>query len=240
MIRENLFPFIQDYIRLLSESLEEHDGSYRLTNIQKCWIGFCLGGILMTNSINWAAFSRAGFGGWSAKALSWMFRHSKINWDKLFEHSVRMILKKYDLTEGSIEIDDTERERSKNAKYLHHLGKQKDKKSGGYFLGQSIIFIVLVTKKISIPVGFKFYKMDPVLKRWQQEDKKLLKAGVKKKDRPAEPERSELYPTKNRIAIELVSNFKATFGDIKIKSINADALYGTGEFMSWSVLHYVG
>jgi hypothetical protein len=231
MLRENLLPFIQDYILQLSESLEKLDASYRLTNIQKCWLGFCMAGILMTNSINWAAFSRAGFGTWSEKALSWMFRHSKINWDKLFEHSIRKLLEKYNLTEGSIELDDTERERSKNSKHLYHLGKQKDKKSGGYFVGQSIIFIILVTNKISIPVGFKFYKMDPDLKAWQQEDKKLLKAGVKKKDRPVEPKRSVLYPTKNKIAIELVSDFKAKFGFLTIKSISADALYGTGEFM---------
>ena len=231
MLRKNLLPFIEDYLGLLSNSLEELDASYRLTNIQKCWLGFCIAGILMTNSINWAAFSRAGYGSWSDKALSWMFRQSKLNWDKLFEHSIRVLLKKYEIKEGSIEIDDTERERSKNAKHLHHQGKQKDKKSGGYFVGQSIIFLLLVSNKISIPVGFKFYKMDPVLKEWQQEDKRLLKLGIKKKDRPAEPERSDLYPTKNRIAIELVSEFNLKFGDIKIKSIGADALYGTGEFM---------
>ncbi|MFT5747022.1 MAG: hypothetical protein ACI9XO_004574 [Paraglaciecola sp.] len=71
---------------------------------------------------------------------------------------------KYKLTEGSIEIDDTERERSKNAKEIYHLGKQKEKKSGGGFMGQSLVFVLLVTKKITIPVGFEFYKMNPNLK----------------------------------------------------------------------------
>ena len=231
MLREEILPFIQAYLDLLSSSLAEVDSNYGLTNIQKCWLGFCISGILLTNSISWAGFSRAGFGSWSEKALSWMFRRSKLNWDKLFEHSIRVLLRKYKITKGSIVIDDTEHERSKNSKHLYHLGKQKDKKSGGYFVGQSIIFLVLITDKISIPVGFKFYKMDPSLKKWQEKDKKLLKAGVKKKDRPAEPVRSELYPTKNKIAIELVADFKCKFTDISVKSINADALYGTAEFM---------
>ena len=121
-----------------------------------------------------------------------MFRQSKIDWAGLFRQSIEVLLKKYEITEGSIEIDDTERERSKNSKLIYHLGKQKDKKSGGYFMGQSIIFALLVTKKISIPVGFAFYKMDPALKAWQVSNGKLKKQGIKKKDRPAEPLRLSL------------------------------------------------
>jgi len=130
-----------------------------------------------------------------------MFRKSKINWEKLFEQSIQVILTKYGLTQGSLELDDTERERSKNARLIHHLGKHKDKKSGGYFLGQSMVFLLLVTDKVSIPVGFEFYKMDPQLKAWQQQDAKLKKQGVKKKDRPAEPGRNPQYPTRGSRAI---------------------------------------
>ena len=231
MLRGHLLPFITDYIAIVSESLADGDTSYRLTNIQKCWLGFCIAGIIMTNSVCWEKFSRAGFGSWLGRSLSWMFRQSKINWEKLLYHSTKTILTKYDLTEGSIEIDDTERERSKNSKKIHHLGKQKDKKSGGYFMGQSLVFVLLVTEKISIPVGFDFYKMDATLKSWQQQDAILKKKGLKKKDRPAEPARDELYPTKNAIALRLLADFKANFGTFKVKSVKADALYGTAEFM---------
>jgi len=237
MLRGQILAFIRDYLELLSSSLAAKDGAYRLTSIQKCWLGFCISGILLTNSICWAKFSRAGLGSWLEKSLSWMFRQSKINWEKLFEHSIDVLLKKYDLTEGSLEIDDTERERSKNSKEIYHLGKHKDKKSGGYFLGQSIVFVLLVTEKISIPVGFEFYKMDPVLKSWQQEDAKLKKQGIKKKDRPSEPSRNPLYPTKNKIALQLVSKFQAAFSYVKIRSVKADALFGTVEFMDgvWAI-----
>jgi len=238
MLRRHILPFIVDYIDLLSNSLKAVNPEYRLTNIQKCYLGFCLGGILLTNSICWARFSRAGFGTWLEKSLSWMFRQSKIEWEGLFRQSIEVLLKKYGITEGSIEIDDTERERSKNSKFIYHLGKQKDKKSGGYFMGQSIIFALLVTKKISIPVGFEFYKMDPELKAWQVSDAKLRKQGIKKKDRPAEPLRNPAYPTKNAIGVKLVSDFKANFSWVTIKSVKADALYGTGKFMDGVVKEY--
>ena len=58
-----ILPFIKDYMRLLSESLAEHYPAYRLTNIQKLWLSFCLTGILLTNSVCWARFERASFGG---------------------------------------------------------------------------------------------------------------------------------------------------------------------------------
>ena len=231
MLRGHILPFITDYLEMLSKSIAELDGSYRLTRTQQCWLGFCLAGILMTNSVCWEKFSRAGFGSWLGKSLSWMFRNSKINWEKLFMYSIKVILSKYGQTEGNIEIDDTERGRSKNAKKIYGLGKQKDKKSGGYILGQSIVFAVLVTKNISIPIGFDFYKMDPVLKSWQEQDAVLRKQGVKKKDRPEEPVRDSLYPTKNTIALQILGKFKADFSDFKVKAVKADALYGTAEFM---------
>ena len=98
-------------------------------------------------------------------------------------------------------------------------------------MGQSLVFVVLVTQKISIPVGFEFYRMDPVLKTWQEQDAVLKKKGIKKKNRPQEPTRDVLYPTKNAIALQLVADFKANFIDFKVKAVKADALYGTAEFM---------
>lgn len=231
MRNSQILPFIKAYIELLSKKLNSTDAAYRLTNIQKLWLGFCLTGILLTNSICWQKYERMVFGSWLVGSLSWMFRKSKINWDKLLVASVKVILSEHDITKGELEIDDTDRERSKNAKKLYKLGKQKDKKSGGYFNGQSILFLLLVTEKVSIPVGFVFYEMDPELRAWEQEDKRLRKKKVKKKYRKERPERRAAYPTKNELAIGLVSAFKDSFGEVKIRSIKADALYGTNLFM---------
>ena len=160
-----------------------------------------------------------------------MFRQSKLDWDKLLKESIELILKKYEITEGSLELDDTDRERSKNAKKLHKLGKQKDKKSGGYFNGQSIVFLLLVSNKVSLPVGFKFYKMDPVWKAWKTEDDRLKKQKVKKSKRPVEPPRDSKYPTKNKVGLDLVTSFKRDFAIVKIRSVKADALFGTAQFV---------
>ncbi len=231
MINAQILPFIKAYIKLLSDSLAVHHPAYRLTNRQKLWLSFCIMGILLTNSVCWARFERASFGSWSLGALSWMFRRSKLDWNKLLVESIRVIIAKYGITCGALELDDTERERSKNARRLHHLGKHKDKKSGGYFNGQSIMFLLLVTDKVSIPVGFMFYKMDPVLKAWQEKEAKLKRRRVKKEYRPAKPARDPMYPTKNEIGAILVETFKKDFDCIDIKAIKADALFGTAEFM---------
>ena len=220
-----ILPFIRDFINLLTSSISVEHPDFHLTKTQKLWISFCLTGILLTNTVCWARFERASFGGWLEPALSWMFRRSKIDWNKLLKGSVSVILKKYGIESGSLELDDTERERSKNAKQIYGLGKQKDKKSGGFFNGQSILVLLLVTKKISIPVGFEFYRMDPVLRAWRKKDNELKKKGVKKKNRPKEPVRNTAYPTKNEIGLGLVNSFKSDFGQIKIKAVKACLLY---------------
>ena len=226
-----ILPFINEFISLLSKSISESNPSYRLTKSQERWLSFCLTGILLTNTICWTRFEKASFGSKKIAALSWMFRHSKINWDVLLQQSVASILIKYGLLSGSLLVDDTDKERSKNAKKIYKIGKQKDKKSGGYFMGQSIIILMLVTDKVSIPVGFKFYQKDPELKAWEKRDEALRKKGIAKKDRPEKPPKNPAYPSKNEIAVELIKQFKDSFGHIDIKSVNADALYGTSTFI---------
>ena len=125
--------FISVYIDTLSKGLSEAHPAYRLTLKQKLWLGFCLMGLLLSNSINWSSYSRLSLGRYRISALSWMFRHSCINFELLFEQSVYGILSIYGLTEGILIFDDTDNERSKNAEKIHGLGKQKDKKSGVIF-----------------------------------------------------------------------------------------------------------
>lgn len=80
-----------------------------LTRSQCFWLGFCLTGIILTNSINWTAFARISMGQYNKNALSWMFRHSKIAWEHLFHFSLDIIFKAYKITKGVIDIDDTDK-----------------------------------------------------------------------------------------------------------------------------------
>ncbi|MDM8561225.1 hypothetical protein [Candidatus Parabeggiatoa sp. HSG14] len=105
-------------------------------------------------------------------------------------------------------IDETDHRRAKRTKRIYKTHKQKDKKTGGYVNGQTIVFLLLVTNAITIPVGFVFYMPDPVLSAWKKNDENLKKEGISKKNRPAEPERNPSYPTKAQLALALLQKFK--------------------------------
>ncbi len=224
-------PFIRDYMRELNIAIQAHCPEKNLSRIQQYWLSFCIMSIIVTNSVCWARFQRASIGQYSIGALAWMFRKSKIPWDLLLQMSVSVILRRYGITEGYIGIDDTDKRRSKSTKRIFQVHKIKDKPSGGYIMGQSMVFLVLITPKITIPVGFSFHMPDPALSAWHKNDKKLKKKGVLKKLRPAKPNRDDNYPTMPQIALKLLEQFKMAHQQIRIRCVFADALYGTEKFL---------
>ncbi len=223
--------FVETFIEDLSESLKSLNPDAELTGIQKKWFGFCLTGILLTNGICWAKFERCFLGKYTVSSLSWMFRKGKIVWNLLLIASVKLILMRHGITEGQLVLDETDRSRSKYTKRIHKTYKQKDKTTGGFVNGQTIILLLLVTSSITIPVSFVFYKPDPAQSAWKKEDAKLKKKGIAKKDRPVKPERNPEYPAKLELALNLLSEFAANHSNIKVTVIMADALYGEGNFM---------
>ncbi len=101
--------FVTVYVDGLSDCLAEHDPKARLTPTQKDWLSFCLMGILVTNSVCWARFERASLGDYQTAALSYMFRHSPLCWEQMFQMSIRFILKKYNITKAVLLVDDTDK-----------------------------------------------------------------------------------------------------------------------------------
>src|SRR2546425_8931682 len=171
-------PFVRAFVDAVDEAIRAQSPSHGMSAMQRTWLAFCVTAVLVTNSICWARFERASLGTYSLAALSWMFRHSKIPWDELLVASVRVILRHYGITSGSLVIDDTDNPRSKAAKVLAHLYKLRDKESGGYLWGQSLVFLILVPPTISIPVGFVFYQPAPELSAWYKKEKTLKKQGI--------------------------------------------------------------
>ena len=224
-------PFVSAFVDAIDEVIREHNAGRGMSAIQRTWLAFCVTAVLITNSICWARFARASLGTYSLAALSWMFRHSKMPWDELLVASVRVILRHYGLTCGSLVIDDTDNQRAKSAKALAYLYKLRDKESGGYVWGQSLVFLVLVTPKISIPVGFTFYQPAPELSAWSKQEKALKKPGVAKPQRLPKPAPNPHYPTKQDLALRLLAQFKAQHPDCRVHCITADALYGTAPFV---------
>jgi hypothetical protein len=224
-------PFVSAFVDAVDEAIREHSPRYGMSTMQRAWLAFCVTAVLITNSICWARFERASLGTYSLAALSWMFRHSKIPWDELLVASVRVILRHYGLTCGSLVIDDTDNKRSKSAKTLAHLYKLRDKESGGYVWGQSLLFLLVVTPVITLPVGFPFYQPAPELSIWYKKDKALKKQGVPAKQRPPQPPPNPHYPTKQALALRLLAHFHAQHPTFRVQCITADALYGTATFV---------
>jgi len=97
-------PFVRAFVDAVDEAIRAQSPSYGLSTMQRTWLAFCVTAVLVTNSICWARFERASLGLYSLAALSWMFRHSKIPWDDLLVASVRVILRHYGITAGSLVI----------------------------------------------------------------------------------------------------------------------------------------
>jgi hypothetical protein len=232
MLISEPLPFVTAYLEALDSALKAHAprGS-GLSAAQRRWLGFCVMAILITNSVCWAKFERAGLGSYSLAALSWMFRCSKLPWGWLLQLSVEVVLRRYGIREGCLSLDDSDKRRSKMTRKIAYVHKLKDKTSGGYIQGQCLIFLVLITPKVTIPVGFAFYQPDPVLSAWTKEEKRLKKAGVPARQRPPKPSRDQHYPSKTELAFALLERFEQDHAQIHVKCVLADALYGTKPFL---------
>src|SRR6266478_4322018 len=225
-------PFVRAFVDAVDEAIRAQSPSHGMSAMQRTWLAFCVTALLVTNSMCWARFARASLGTYALAAFSWMFRHSKIPWESLLAASVRVILRQYGITSGSLVIDDTDNPRSKSATTLAHRYKLRDKESGGYLWGQSLVFLVLLTPKISIPVGVVFSQPAPELSAWYKKEKTLKKQGIPKNQRPPKPAPNPHYPTKEQLALRLLEAFKAQHPSIRVHCIMADALYGTGSFVN--------
>lgn len=224
-------PFVKTFVDELDKALRCLARDAGLTRIQKEWIGFCVVAVLVTNSVCWKRFERASLGARSARSLSWMFRKTHPFWQYLLQASVRVILLTYHITEGVLVLDDSEKKRAKQTKRIYKAHKVKEKKSGGFINGQSFVLLLLVTRTVTIPVGFDFYMPDPELTAWTKEEKRLKAQGISKKNRPARPKKSPTYPTIPEIAVQLLTKFHTAFPGVDIQCVLADNLYGTDTFM---------
>jgi DDE superfamily endonuclease len=223
-------PFIEDFVGDLDKGLQLLSPKGGLSKIQRNWLSFCLMGIILTNSICWSRFERMSLGKYSVAALSWMFRKSRIAWTIMLQVGVGIILKRYGITEGILVTDDSDHQRSKKTPKLFKTHKIKNKSSGGYMNGQNIVMLLLVTNKVTLPVGFEIYQPDPARQAWVKEDKRLQKKDIKKKKRPPAPHYNPEYPTKSQLVLRLMEQFRHHH-QIKVKAIVADALYGQADLM---------
>jgi hypothetical protein len=231
MFIKHPIPVVKEFVDELNNALEQHQPGSRLSRLQSFWISFCLTGILMTNSVCWAQFARASLGGYSLAALSWMFRHAKIPWELLLQMSLRVMLRKYALTHGVLIVDDSDKKRCKVTTRIFKAYKLHDKTTGGYLHGQTIVLLLLVTPRITLPVALAFYMPDPALTAWNKADKQCKQQGIPPQQRPPKPPKNPAYPTKQELALGLLETFRHDHPTLAITMVLADALYATALFI---------
>ena len=195
MVIAKPLPFVTAFVDTIDKAIQAHAVGHCLSPMQRTWLAFCLTATLVTHSICWARFERASLGAYSMAALSWMFRQSKIPWDQLLVASVRVLLYHYGITHGSLVIDETDRPRSKSAQPIASLHKLHDKTSGGVILGQHLVFLLVVTSKVTIPLGVAFYRPAPALTAWSKQERSLKQQGIPRKHRPPKAVPNAQYPT---------------------------------------------
>ena len=92
--------FIKTFVDDLDVALGKLKPNAKLTQLQRIWLGFCLTGVLLTNSVCWAKFERASLGEYKIAALSWMFREAKVAWGYLLLASVTLVLERHSCASG--------------------------------------------------------------------------------------------------------------------------------------------
>jgi hypothetical protein len=218
-------PEVDLFIRDLNKAYKEKFNTVHMTNKALSWLAFCLTGIIITGCINWQKFQTYSAGRWKARALSWMLHYAKIPWEKLFQACVGLLIKKFDIKSCHLTFDDFDRHRSKRTKKIYGTYITRNKKGGGYVNAQNIVLLNIVTKWITMPVGWAFYRPDPKQKRWRHNNLILKMAGVPVHKRPEKPLFDKRYPSKKEAAAKLLRQFKYNHGFIKIMSISADGAY---------------
>ena len=231
MLRQ--LPDVRVFIQKINSQLIQNKSDY-LSELQIKFITICMSGMVLHGGLNFSAISRGTLEIFTVAGLSWMLRYSKINWATLVEAAVITVFETFGLSDIHIIVDDTDRARSKVIKAIFGVFKTVDKKTGGFFLAQNIVFVAIVTNKFTIPIFFQFYRPDPNFQAWKKNDKNLKKKGVHKKDRPAEPERNyHEYPSRLGIAIILMKKVQALVKNInnkcnskiRVTSVMMDAAY---------------
>jgi hypothetical protein len=224
-------PFIVQYISELAQELHHRHPEHPLSGIQQKWLCFCLTGMLLTGTLCWKVFERMGLGGYRVGALSWMFRNAKLPWPVLLHASISLLLRLFNLTSGVLVVDDSDHRRAKTTTRIYGTQKIFDKKTGGYYNGQCLMFLLLVTETVTLPLGMRFYRPDPRYRAWEKEHKRLAKAGVKAAKRPKAPAPDPDYPSKSVLALALIDDFHRHHPEVVIKAVLADAAFGTRDFM---------
>ena len=104
---------VTTFLDALNESLDNISPNSRLTRIQTIGLSLILIGLILTETLNWAAFERRSLKKAKSSRLRWIFYYARIPWQRLLEASIRHILSHYNVNSGTVTFDDSEKQRTK-------------------------------------------------------------------------------------------------------------------------------
>ena len=90
-----------------------------------------------------------------------------------------------------------------------------------------LVLLVVVTAKISLPVGGVCSPPAPELRAWEKQAKALKKHGVPTQPRPPTPARKPQYPPTHQRALRFLEACTAPHPASRMHCLSADALSGT-------------
>ena len=82
-------------------------------------------------------------------------------WDGRLRARVVLVLRQHGITAGVCVADDRDHRRAQRTGRLWKAHERFDQKTGGSFHGPCLVFLVLVTPKRTVPVGFRFHEPAP-------------------------------------------------------------------------------
>lgn len=112
---------VTSFLDQLSDSLKSIPPNAHLTQCQKYGLSIIIIGLIITETLNWAAFARRSLNQAKLSRLRWIFYCSKIPWQRLLQASIKNIIKHYGITHGTIAFDDSDKKPSKKTS-LHQRG----------------------------------------------------------------------------------------------------------------------
>lgn len=129
-------------------------------------------------------------------------------YELLLRLSVNLLLKRFNIYEGILVLDDTGKKRSKTTQRIPYIHYFKSPDSSGTIRGQEIVLLALVTPTITIPIVFEYYQPDPEYSRWAKVNKRLKKQGVAASKRPKRPPVNSLYPQQTTTGLNSVRTIR--------------------------------
>ena len=170
-------PFVSAFVTAVDEAMRAQSPSHGMPTMQRAWLAFCITAVLVTSTPSAGHALNVP----ASAAMRWRLCPGCFAIARCPGTVSRRVCGSSCATmactlgASSLTIRTTNApKRPKRSAYLYKL---HDKESGGCVWGQSLVFLVLVTPKISIPVGC-LYQPAPELSAWYKKDKALKKQGV--------------------------------------------------------------